>query len=71
MVEDLKGQPYVAGQTNFWEQAHKEIEAVTPMVLEVKEGVRNRLSNIQLAPVSSDATTIEANKGSAPTVDQG
>ena len=71
MVEDLKGQSYVAGQTNFWEQSYKEIEAVTPMVLEVKEGVRNRLSNIQLAPASSDATIIEANEGNAPTVDQG
>lgn len=48
MVERLKGMPYQDGQTNYWQEAIKEIEAVKPVVLEVKNEVRNLLSNIRL-----------------------
>jgi hypothetical protein len=50
MVERTRGQHYVAGQTDFWQEARKEIEAVEPVVLEVKQEVRQRLSHIQLTP---------------------
>lgn len=48
MVERMKGQPYREGQTDFWEKAMQEIEAVEPVVLEVKHEVRKLLSNIRL-----------------------
>lgn len=53
MVERLNGQLYAAGQTNFWKQAGDEILAVAPVVLEVKQEVRQLLSSIRLAPVQA------------------
>jgi hypothetical protein len=51
MVEQMNGQSYVPGQTDFWQQAIAEVQAIEPVVLEVKQEVRQLLSNIRLAPV--------------------
>ena len=50
MVERLRGQSHLPGQTNYWLQAVNEIKAIEPVVSEVKHEIRNRLSTIQLAP---------------------
>lgn len=52
MVERLEGQSYVEGQPNFWLEASSEIQAIEPVVLEVKEEIRHLLSNIRLAPTN-------------------
>lgn len=47
MVERIDG-PNYAGQPDFWDRAITEIEAVRPVVSEVKQEVRQLLSNIRL-----------------------
>ena len=50
MVERLQGASYATGQTDYWKQAVSELQAIEPVVSEVKQDVRERLSNIRLAP---------------------
>jgi len=50
MVERLEKRRYVEGQPDFWQQALDEIEAVEPVVLEVKEEIRQHLSKIRFEP---------------------
>lgn len=50
MAERMNGQSYVAGQRDFRQQAQDEIQAVEQVVLEVKQTIREHLSDIQLAP---------------------
>ena len=50
MAESLDANQYADGKNNFWEQSGIEIRAVEAVVLEVKQEVRQRLSNIRLAP---------------------
>lgn len=50
MAERLKGSSYSEGQTDFGQKAVEEIQAIEPVVLDVKKEVRQLLSNIRLAP---------------------
>ena len=51
MGERLKGQSSHDGQPNFFQEAWGEIQAVEPVVSEVKREIRQHLSNIRLTPV--------------------
>ena len=48
MVERMKGLHPATGQPDFWLQASEEIAEVGPVVLEVKQAVRQRLADIRL-----------------------
>lgn len=55
MVERVKGHTAGPGQTDFWSEAVEELQKVEPVVLDVKNEVRQRLTDIRLAPDAEGA----------------
>src|SRR5579862_2787901 len=56
MVEEMRG--HGGGQHDFWQQAVDQVNSVEPVVLEVKQEVRHRLSNTQLPALASESADV-------------